>query len=140
MHGQANIRKWNILLIKYIKSILWRVAKRLSNIEDARCLKVNKGDYWCLTYLRTVWQYDKHFICYCHALHSSESVYWKCNTVTFLRSFLCLCLLQMSSAMADTILWYPSAGETKPASSSLVRYSLRVCLHSWRDLLQIWTQ
>jgi len=29
------------LLIKYIKSVLWRVAKRLSYIEDARCLKVN---------------------------------------------------------------------------------------------------
>jgi len=28
------------LLIKYIKSVLWRVAKRLSNVEDARCLKV----------------------------------------------------------------------------------------------------
>jgi len=26
-------------LIKYIKSLLWRVAKRLSYIEDARCLK-----------------------------------------------------------------------------------------------------
>ena len=29
------------LLIKYIKSVLWRIAKRLSYIEDARCLKVN---------------------------------------------------------------------------------------------------
>ena len=29
------------LLIKYIKSIFWRVAKHLSYIEDARCLKVN---------------------------------------------------------------------------------------------------
>ena len=29
------------LLIKYIKCVLWRVAKRLSYIEDARCLKVN---------------------------------------------------------------------------------------------------
>ena len=29
------------LLIKYIKSVLWRAAKRLSYIEDARCLKVN---------------------------------------------------------------------------------------------------
>ena len=29
-------------LIKCIKSVLWRVAKRLSNIEGARCLKVNK--------------------------------------------------------------------------------------------------
>ena len=29
------------LLIKYIKSILWRVTKCLSYIEDARCLKVN---------------------------------------------------------------------------------------------------
>ena len=28
------------LLIKCIKSVLWRVAKRLSSIEDARCLKV----------------------------------------------------------------------------------------------------
>jgi len=29
-------------LIKYIKSVLWRVAKRLSYIEDAWCLKVNQ--------------------------------------------------------------------------------------------------
>jgi len=28
-------------LIKYIKSVLWRVGKRLSYIEDARYLKVN---------------------------------------------------------------------------------------------------
>ena len=30
------------LFIKYIKSVLWRVAKRLSYIEDAWCLKVNR--------------------------------------------------------------------------------------------------
>jgi len=29
------------LLIKYIKNVLWRVAKCLSYIEEARCLKVN---------------------------------------------------------------------------------------------------
>ena len=29
------------MLIKYIKSVLWRAAKRLSYIEDAWCLKVN---------------------------------------------------------------------------------------------------
>jgi len=29
------------LLIKYIKSVLWRVVKRLSYIEDAWYLKVN---------------------------------------------------------------------------------------------------
>jgi hypothetical protein len=29
------------MLIKYIKSVLWRVAKRLSYTEDAWCLKVN---------------------------------------------------------------------------------------------------
>jgi len=28
------------LLIEYIKSVLWRVAKRLSYKQDARCLKV----------------------------------------------------------------------------------------------------
>ena len=30
------------LLNKYIKSVLWRVAKRLSYIEDAQCLKVKR--------------------------------------------------------------------------------------------------
>jgi len=30
------------LLIKYIKSVLWRVAKCLSYIEEARCLKVKQ--------------------------------------------------------------------------------------------------
>ena len=35
------------LLIKYIKSVLWRVVKRLSYIEDARCLKVNEA-YDCM--------------------------------------------------------------------------------------------
>ena len=30
-------------MIKCIKSVLWRVAKRLSYIEDARCLKVNRN-------------------------------------------------------------------------------------------------
>jgi len=30
-------------LIKYIKSVLWRVAKCLSYIEEARCLKVNSS-------------------------------------------------------------------------------------------------
>jgi hypothetical protein len=34
------------MLIKYIKSVLWRVAKRLSCIEDARCLKV-KNEHLC---------------------------------------------------------------------------------------------
>ena len=29
------------LLIKYIKSVLWREAERPSYTEDARCLKVN---------------------------------------------------------------------------------------------------
>ena len=29
------------LLIKYTKSVLWRVTKRLSYIQDASCLKVN---------------------------------------------------------------------------------------------------
>jgi len=29
------------LFINFIKSVLWRVAKRLSYTEDARCLKVN---------------------------------------------------------------------------------------------------
>ena len=35
------------LLIKYIKSVLWRVVKRLPYIEDAQCLKVNAGISFC---------------------------------------------------------------------------------------------
>ena len=30
------------MLIKYINSVLWREAKRLSYIEDARCLKLKR--------------------------------------------------------------------------------------------------
>ena len=30
-------------MIKYIESVLWRVAKRLSYIEDARCIKVKSN-------------------------------------------------------------------------------------------------
>jgi len=42
IHGQANIRNNEIyMFITYIKSVLWRAAKRLSYIQDARCLKVN---------------------------------------------------------------------------------------------------
>ena len=38
------------MLIKYIKSVLWRVAKRLSYVEDARCLKVNLAEDDGLSY------------------------------------------------------------------------------------------
>ena len=31
------------LLIKYTKSVLWRVVERLSYIQDAWCLKVKKA-------------------------------------------------------------------------------------------------
>ena len=42
MQGQAQISDNEIYLsIKYIKSVLWIVAKRLSCIEDARCQKLN---------------------------------------------------------------------------------------------------
>ena len=35
------------LLIKYIKSVLWRVVKCLSYIEETRCLKVNSNYVVC---------------------------------------------------------------------------------------------
>ena len=43
MHGKQISDNEIYLLIKYIKSVLWRLAKRLSYVEDARCLKVNKS-------------------------------------------------------------------------------------------------
>ena len=41
------------LLIKYTKSVLWRVAKRLSYIEEARCLKVKM---YCRKRVRNSWR------------------------------------------------------------------------------------
>ena len=54
------------LLIKYTKSVLWRLAERLSYIEDARCLKVKQiglevhssyiwEEPYLLTYLPSPW-------------------------------------------------------------------------------------
>ena len=43
--NDARSSKYQIMkyfLIKYIKSVLWRGAKRLSYTEDARCLKVKE--------------------------------------------------------------------------------------------------
>ena len=47
------------LLIKYIKIVLWRVAKRLSYIEDARYLKVNlqEADPCHNTRRKTLYEY-----------------------------------------------------------------------------------
>ena len=49
------------LLIKYMKSVLWRVAKHLSYIEDARCLKIkavflNFVVLWALSRLSLILQ------------------------------------------------------------------------------------
>ena len=43
------------LSIKYIKSVLWRVAKRLSYIEDARCIKVKALHCCLLCWEHAVW-------------------------------------------------------------------------------------
>jgi len=74
----ASLKKNNeiYLLIKYIKSVLWRVAERLSYVEDAWCLKVKEALYihtwkkpqsyvffflalnesgWCLTQFSECW-------------------------------------------------------------------------------------
>ena len=54
------------MLIKYIKSFLWRVAKRLSYTEEARCLKV-KGEASEILYL-------EHRFVLCKKLDTSESI------------------------------------------------------------------
>jgi len=63
------------LLIKYTKSVLWRVAKRLSYIEDARCLKVKElfknisvAPYW---YLRVHYSTPLHSL-QCKLRHVSH--------------------------------------------------------------------
>jgi len=52
------------LLIKYIKSVLWRVAKCLSYIEEARCLKVK--------------QYVLYFVSVLHQLQYYVLTLWAC--------------------------------------------------------------
>jgi len=42
------------LLIKYIKSVLWRVAKFLSYIEEAWCLKVKCIHLWLYHYFKVI--------------------------------------------------------------------------------------
>ena len=44
----ASLKKYNkiYLFIKYIKSVLWRVAEPLSYVEDACCLKVKITLLW----------------------------------------------------------------------------------------------
>ena len=42
MNGQAITDNEIYLLIKYIKTVFWRVAKYLSYIEEARCVRVNR--------------------------------------------------------------------------------------------------
>jgi len=45
------------LLIKHIKIVLWRVAKRLSYTEDVRCLKVKWSKHHCrILYPRSVYE------------------------------------------------------------------------------------
>ena len=45
-YSATSLKKYNEihLLIKYIKSVLWRVAERLSYIQDAWCLKVKYSE------------------------------------------------------------------------------------------------
>jgi len=47
------------LLIKYIKGVLWKVAKCLSYIEEARCLKVNDIKLEGIDWIKLVQDRDK---------------------------------------------------------------------------------
>ena len=64
MHGKQISGNEIYLLIKYIKSVLWRVAKCLSYIEEARCLKVNTRSivrkFWQNSAYGVLGQLDQH--------------------------------------------------------------------------------
>ena len=77
------------LLIKYTKSLLWRVAKCLSYIEEARCLKVKPWNFG--RNFLTAWLYG-NLIALAYlisAAHSSLSTAFWCHLLTFIfrRSF-----------------------------------------------------
>jgi len=59
-------------IYKYIKSVLWRVAKRLSYIEDARCLKVKQL---------------VHEVTSFYTNHNSETFFCKINLFSLLYEF-----------------------------------------------------
>ena len=55
------------LLIKYIKSLLWRVAKSLSYTEDVRCLKIKERCIWLAVISNYIYdarthEYQRHII------------------------------------------------------------------------------
>ena len=64
------------LLFKYIKSVLWREAKRLSYIEDARCLKVKENVF--TSYI------DVFSFIYFYFLLLSALSWYICSTFTLL--------------------------------------------------------
>ena len=65
------------LLINHIKSVLWRVAKRLSYIEDARCLKVKQV---------------RHRIQMSFSWHWLERISLECDDIYSLRNVRIWCL------------------------------------------------
>ena len=69
------------MLIKYIKSVLWRVAKRQSYIEDARCLKVNSNSTHGKIVTGTDCENVKHKIIYAELLETWKSVVTKTNHI-----------------------------------------------------------
>jgi hypothetical protein len=81
------------LLSNYIKSVLWREAKRLSYIEDARCLKVKqfkRTEYsYCKNNIQARW-IPSVFINKTAWLQVRKSVLYK-NCVCFLYSYFYTC-------------------------------------------------
>ena len=88
------------LLIKYIKSVLWRVAKCLSYIEDARCLTVSRMQpaghklllprgVLCIAMLLHCWKYGtESAVCGiwgCQGDGSSGFHVQRCDAVRFVR-------------------------------------------------------
>jgi len=68
------------LLIKYIKSVLWRVVKRLSYKEDARCLKVKVPLTWVGRKRGQTWAWKWHTAADCNIGTSSPQ--WTLSTLT----------------------------------------------------------
>jgi len=57
--SQKNIYNEIYLWTKYIKSLLWRVAERLYNIEGAWCINVNLNfpSYWLILHTKIMFYY-----------------------------------------------------------------------------------
>ena len=103
------------LLIEYIKSILWTVAKHVSYTEDARCLKVNPS--MLRSYISSL------FLSLCIYLPTRYSFRWKFTSVS--------CICKRNNASISFRLFLKFHANSHHRGHCQVRYNAIYCISSY---------